>query len=211
MEKRLMRQQLLGALFVLVTGTALHFVYGWSGGHPVAGALSAVNESVWEHMKLVFVPLFFPDAGGGFFPGASVAQLPGVPGNFHTGGYGPGAGAVLYLHGHRWDPHPVGGHSGVHSGGPGRLRSGGAAAAPGENGGGVVSGSGAAGAVGAGFPVCAVDLPATPAAAVSGPADLDIWSFRSALNLGPFACARGPVFLAVHGILTGAALTLGGK
>ena len=40
MEKRLMRQQLLGALFVLVTGTALHFVYGWSGGHPVAGALS---------------------------------------------------------------------------------------------------------------------------------------------------------------------------
>ena len=57
MEKRLMRQQLLGALFVLVTGTALHFVYGWSGGHPVAGALSAVNESVWEHMKLVFFPI----------------------------------------------------------------------------------------------------------------------------------------------------------
>ena len=69
MEKRLMRQQLLGALFVLVTGTALHFVYGWSGGHPVAGALSAVNESVWEHMKLVFVPLFFLTLGEVFFLG----------------------------------------------------------------------------------------------------------------------------------------------
>lgn len=69
MEKRLMRQQLLGVLFVLVTGTVLHFVYGWSGNHPVAGALSAVNESVWEHMKLVFVPLFFLTLGEVFFLG----------------------------------------------------------------------------------------------------------------------------------------------
>ena len=35
----------------------------------MVGALSAVNESVWEHMKLVFVPLFFLTLGEVFFLG----------------------------------------------------------------------------------------------------------------------------------------------
>ena len=39
-------------------GPLQHFVYRWSGGNPAAGAFSAVNESVWEHMKILFLPLF---------------------------------------------------------------------------------------------------------------------------------------------------------
>ena len=39
-------------------GTLLHFVYDWSGGWGAAAAFSAVNESTWEHMKLLFFPMF---------------------------------------------------------------------------------------------------------------------------------------------------------
>lgn len=43
-------------IFVLITGTLLHFVYEWSGGNPLAGIFGTVNESTWEHLKLVFWP-----------------------------------------------------------------------------------------------------------------------------------------------------------
>lgn len=45
-----------GALFILAVGTLWHFVYQWSGGNAVLGWLAPVNESVWEHVKLVAVP-----------------------------------------------------------------------------------------------------------------------------------------------------------
>lgn len=47
----------LGFVFVSVTGTLLHFVYDWLGGSAIVGVFSAVNESIWEHMKLLYVPL----------------------------------------------------------------------------------------------------------------------------------------------------------
>ena len=50
--------EVLGLIFVLAAGNLLHFVYDWSGQSPVVGALAAVNESTWEHMKLLFVPFF---------------------------------------------------------------------------------------------------------------------------------------------------------
>ena len=58
MEKRLFRWELGAALFTAVLGTLLHFTYDWSGQLKLVGAFSAVNESVWEHTKLVFVPMF---------------------------------------------------------------------------------------------------------------------------------------------------------
>lgn len=49
---------LWGFLFVSVLGTALHFLYEWTGENVLAALVSGVNESVWEHMKLLFVPVF---------------------------------------------------------------------------------------------------------------------------------------------------------
>lgn len=48
---------LIETLFVLVTGTLSHFLYGWTGKNPVVGLFTPVNESVWEHMKLLFFPM----------------------------------------------------------------------------------------------------------------------------------------------------------
>jgi hypothetical protein len=38
-------------------GTLLHFVYEWSGKNPLVGLLCPVNESTWEHLKLIFYPI----------------------------------------------------------------------------------------------------------------------------------------------------------
>ncbi len=58
MRRRLFFWELGGWLFTGVAGTLLHFVYEWSGGSLPAACISAVNEATWEHMKLLFVPLF---------------------------------------------------------------------------------------------------------------------------------------------------------
>lgn len=46
-----------GILFVSVSGTLLHFLYAWSGNNVIAGAVAPINESVWEHTKLLFFPM----------------------------------------------------------------------------------------------------------------------------------------------------------
>ena len=58
MQKRLLRWELIGFAFTGAVGTLLHFVYEWTGGNPLIAAFCAVNESTWEHMKLLFVPFF---------------------------------------------------------------------------------------------------------------------------------------------------------
>lgn len=47
------------SLCIIVAGTLLHFAYEWSGNNAFVALFSAVNESVWEHLKLFFIPAFF--------------------------------------------------------------------------------------------------------------------------------------------------------
>lgn len=56
MKRTLRRWEFIGFLVTGALGTLLHFVYDWSGGNRFLAAISAVNESTWEHMKLLFVP-----------------------------------------------------------------------------------------------------------------------------------------------------------
>ena len=46
----------IGLLWTLAAGNLLHFVYQWTGESTVAGLFAAVNESTWEHMKLLVIP-----------------------------------------------------------------------------------------------------------------------------------------------------------
>jgi hypothetical protein len=41
-----------------LVGTLLHFLYDWTGENTLAAVFSGVNESTWEHMKLLFFPMF---------------------------------------------------------------------------------------------------------------------------------------------------------
>ena len=51
--------QLLGFAAVSLGGTLLHFLYDWLGEAKWIAPFSGVNESTWEHMKLLFLPMLF--------------------------------------------------------------------------------------------------------------------------------------------------------
>ena len=71
-----------GFIFTAVFGTLSHFFYGWSDGNPLIGLISPVNESTWEHMKLVFFPVliwsfFITGSGSNLSPALRPALLLG--------------------------------------------------------------------------------------------------------------------------------------
>lgn len=51
--------QLWGFAVTSLGGTLLHFLYDWLGEAKWIAPLSGVNESTWEHMKLLFWPMLF--------------------------------------------------------------------------------------------------------------------------------------------------------
>lgn len=59
MHKKLLAYTIIGILFTAILGTLLHFTYQWSHENYFVGLFSPVNESTWEHMKLLFFPMFF--------------------------------------------------------------------------------------------------------------------------------------------------------
>jgi hypothetical protein len=56
-KRTILKYELVGMVFIIVLGSLFHFTFELSGFNPVVGAFSAVNESVWEHLKLGFWPL----------------------------------------------------------------------------------------------------------------------------------------------------------
>lgn len=59
MTKRVKYYEIMGILFTVVLGILLHFSYEWSGKSIIFGTFSAVNESAWERLKLLFFPFVF--------------------------------------------------------------------------------------------------------------------------------------------------------
>nr|WP_304710475.1 DUF6512 family protein [uncultured Acetatifactor sp.] len=80
--KTLRRYTVIGILFVMLTGTLAHFLYDWSGRHAVVGLFSPVNESVWEHMKLLFFPMLLYSL---FLIGRLKGDFPCLPSSLWAG------------------------------------------------------------------------------------------------------------------------------
>jgi uncharacterized membrane protein YhaH (DUF805 family) len=59
--------QLMGFAVTALLGTILHFLYDWLGRSPLIAPFSGVNESTWEHMKLLFWPMLLFAAVQRFF------------------------------------------------------------------------------------------------------------------------------------------------
>ena len=51
--------QFFGFGITSLGGTILHFLYDWLGEASWIAPFSGVNESTWEHMKLLFWPMLF--------------------------------------------------------------------------------------------------------------------------------------------------------
>lgn len=50
------RKNIIAFFIMGALGTAAHFVYTLSGENELLGLFFPVNESVWEHLKLIFYP-----------------------------------------------------------------------------------------------------------------------------------------------------------
>ena len=48
----------MGFAVTALGGTLLHFLYNWLGESVWVAPFSGINESTWEHMKLLFIPMF---------------------------------------------------------------------------------------------------------------------------------------------------------
>ncbi len=87
LRKSLRRWEIAGFLLVCAAGWLLQTLYRRAGGNALIAAFSAVNGSVWECMKLLYVPYFvftmveyavFAEAFRNFFAAKAAAGAIGV-------------------------------------------------------------------------------------------------------------------------------------
>lgn len=48
--------RLAGIIYTIIAGSILHFLYDWTGNNFWIGFFSAVDESIFQHLKLLFYP-----------------------------------------------------------------------------------------------------------------------------------------------------------
>lgn len=58
-QKRLRKAEWIGFVATCILAPLFHFTYELSGSSQFVGMISAVNESVWEHTKIVYFPFLF--------------------------------------------------------------------------------------------------------------------------------------------------------
>lgn len=66
-NKSILYSQIISTIFTIFLGTILHFTFKWSNENLYVGAFSAVNESTWEHLKLLFFPMLITTIIGYFY------------------------------------------------------------------------------------------------------------------------------------------------
>lgn len=92
--RRIVAFEAVGVMVITLLGSALHFAYAWSGQSGWVAIFAAINESVWEHLKLAFWPAVLwslvgaltirPDVHN-FWAGRAIAVT--LPPVLITGGY----------------------------------------------------------------------------------------------------------------------------
>lgn len=53
----LKKYHIIGFIFTIILGSLLHFTYEFSNENMIVGYFSAINESTWEHLKLLITPV----------------------------------------------------------------------------------------------------------------------------------------------------------
>ena len=64
--------EIISTIFVMVLGTLLHFTYKWSNNNMLVGIFSPINESIWEHLKLMFFPMLITIIIGYLYKGKDI-------------------------------------------------------------------------------------------------------------------------------------------
>lgn len=65
--KKIKNYQIFSIIFTFILGTLLHFTYQLSGENYIVAMFSSINESVWEHLKLLYFPMLLTIIMGCFY------------------------------------------------------------------------------------------------------------------------------------------------
>jgi len=74
-KSKVFKFKFFNIIFVSILGTLLHFTFEWSNRNLFVGAFSAVNESTWEHLKLLFYPMLISTIIGYFYIGKDIPNF----------------------------------------------------------------------------------------------------------------------------------------
>lgn len=66
-KTKIRNYQIFSIIFTFILGTLLHFTYDLSGQNPFVGIFSSINESTWEHLKLLYFPMLLTTIIGYFY------------------------------------------------------------------------------------------------------------------------------------------------
>lgn len=66
-KTKIRNYQIFSIIFTFILGTLLHFTYNLSGQNPLVGIFSSINESTWEHLKLLYFPMLLTTIIGYFY------------------------------------------------------------------------------------------------------------------------------------------------
>lgn len=66
-KNKFLNFQIFSTIFTWILGTILHFTYELSNENSIVAVFSAVNESTWEHLKLLFFPMLITTIIGYFY------------------------------------------------------------------------------------------------------------------------------------------------
>ena len=65
--KKIRNFQVFSIIFTFILGTLLHFTYKISDQNNIVALFSSINESVWEHLKLLYFPMLLTTLIGYFY------------------------------------------------------------------------------------------------------------------------------------------------
>ena len=73
-KNSVLKFEIISTIMIMILGTILHFEYDWTNNNVIVGIFSPVNESVWEHLKLLFYPMLLMLIIGNFCEGKNVPR-----------------------------------------------------------------------------------------------------------------------------------------
>ena len=73
-KTRILKLEIISTIFIMILGVLLHFTFEWSNNNVLVGTFSPVNESTWEHLKLVFFPMLITTIFIYFYEGKNISN-----------------------------------------------------------------------------------------------------------------------------------------
>ena len=68
-KKSIYKYELIATICLIFLGVIFHFTYEWSNNNILVGIFTPVNESIWEHLKLLYFPMILSIIVGYFYDG----------------------------------------------------------------------------------------------------------------------------------------------